>query len=176
MSALLVGSCTPTGSAFPRALTRGNPPVRLIAVAPVVPTSPELTVPPTTVAPTTTTSAPPPPAVHIDANPAPTYAPVAETPSQTQTYVSEISNAAIWACILNAESGDNPAENTGNGYYGAAQWLPDTWDAAAEGAGFGQYANGRADLAPADVQQAVAVYWQSVAGWGQWGTAAGCGA
>jgi len=89
---------------------------------------------------------------------------------------SSLPDAAIWACIRERESGDNYAADTGNGYYGAVQWLPSTWDAAARGAGFPQYANGRADLAPPWVQDQVAVYWASVAGWGQWSTAAGCGA
>lgn len=81
-----------------------------------------------------------------------------------------------WPCILNAESGDTYSENTGNGYFGAAQWLPSTWIAAARYADWPEFTlGGRADLAPPAVQDQVAEAWAAHAGWGQWGTAQRCG-
>lgn len=122
---------------------------------------------------TTTTTVPPPP----PESPPPAPEPVAAPNPAPEAAAAPVSDSGgIWACIRQHESGDDYAEDTGNGYYGAVQWLPSTWDAAATGAGYGAYANGRADLAPPAVQDAVAVYWQSVAGWSQWGTAYGCGA
>ncbi len=47
----------------------------------------------------------------------------------------------------NCESGNNPATNTGNGFYGAYQFTIPTWNAMGTG-----YA--RADMAPLDVQTA----------------------
>jgi len=131
---------------------------------------------------TTTTSPPPPPTTTTTTVTAP---PVSLPPAEPSTPPTTTSSpppavssgdSAIWACVREHESGDNYSENTGNGYYGAVQWLPSTWNAATTGAGYPQYANGRADLAPPVVQDTVAVYWQENHGWGQWSTAAGCGA
>ncbi len=80
-----------------------------------------------------------------------------------------------WACIRARESGSNYSENTGNGYEGAYQFLPGTWDNAVRGAGYGEYANGRADLAPPRVQDAAAVWLQARDGWSPWGTRWACG-
>jgi hypothetical protein len=76
--------------------------------------------------------------------------------------------AGVWSCIRFHESGGNYQRNSGNGYYGAYQFLPASWNAAARGAGYPQYANGRADLAPPFVQDAAAVWLQARSGWGQW--------
>jgi hypothetical protein len=76
--------------------------------------------------------------------------------------------SGIWSCIRFHESGGNYRRNSGNGYYGAYQFLPATWNTAARGAGYPQYANGRADLAPPTVQDAAAVWLQARSGWGQW--------
>jgi hypothetical protein len=82
----------------------------------------------------------------------------------------------VWACIRQRESGGNYQENTGNGYYGAYQFTPSSWNAAVRGAGYSQYANGRADLAPPYVQDAAAVWLQAHAGWGSWPvTSRACG-
>ncbi len=83
---------------------------------------------------------------------------------------------AVWACIRQRESGGNYQTNTGNGYYGAWQMLPHTFNVAVTGAGWPQYANGRADLAPPAVQDSAAVWLQAHYGWGQWTTSRGCGA
>jgi hypothetical protein len=74
------------------------------------------------------------------------------------------------------EGGDNYSEDTGNGYYGTYQFLPGTWDNAVTGAGYPQYANGRADLAPPAVQDAAAQWLESQDGFRPWSTAPGCGA
>ena len=77
---------------------------------------------------------------------------------------------AVWACIAQHESGGNPAENTGNGYYGAFQFSAATW--ASMDTGYP-----RADLAPYSVQLAAAEALQRRAGWGQWPvTSRECGA
>jgi hypothetical protein len=76
--------------------------------------------------------------------------------------------AATFACIRQYESGGRYSINTGNGYFGAYQYKPSTWDYAAKGAGYGQFANGRADLAPPSVQDAVSVWLQSQVGWSPW--------
>ena len=67
----------------------------------------------------------------------------------------------MWACIARFESGGNPAENTGNGYYGMFQFAASTWDSM--GTGYP-----RADLAPASVQLGAAEALQRRSGWGQW--------
>jgi hypothetical protein len=74
----------------------------------------------------------------------------------------------VWACIRQHESGGNYAEDTGNGYYGALQWAPGTWNSVMRGMGLPRYANGRADLAPPSVQDAAGVWLQARAGWSPW--------
>jgi hypothetical protein len=74
----------------------------------------------------------------------------------------------VWACIRQRESGGNYQEDTGNGFYGAYQFSPSTWNDSVRGAGYPPYANGRADLAPPYVQDAAAVWLQAHAGWGPW--------
>jgi hypothetical protein len=58
------------------------------------------------------------------------------------------------------ESGDNYRADTGNGYYGAYQFVPSTWHSL----GF----KGRPDLARAAVQNRAARKEHSVAGWTAW--------
>jgi hypothetical protein len=60
--------------------------------------------------------------------------------------------------IKTHESSGNYAANSGDGAYGAYQYIPSTWNSMATAAGYGKYANGRADLAPPAVQDAVARY------------------
>jgi hypothetical protein len=82
----------------------------------------------------------------------------------------------VWACIRQYESGGNYQANTGNGFYGAYQFTPSTWNESVIGAGYPLYANGRADLAPPYVQDAAAVWLQAHAGWGPWpNTSRACG-
>ena len=85
-------------------------------------------------------------------------------------------DASVWACIRDHESGDNYGEATGNGFYGAYQFLPSTWDHVVEALGLAQYADGRPDLAPPTVQDQAAVWLQANSGWGQWPeTSVACG-
>lgn len=63
-------------------------------------------------------------------------------------------SGGIAECIRGRESGGNYAINTGNGYLGAYQFTPGTWNNAVSNAGYPEYANGRADLAPPYVQDA----------------------
>jgi hypothetical protein len=66
-----------------------------------------------------------------------------------------------WAYNTGAcESGNNPATATGNGFYGAHQWLPSTWYAA----------GGDRPVTEAtwEHQAVIAVHWRNVAGRGQW--------
>ena len=76
----------------------------------------------------------------------------------------------IWGCIRAHESGGNYSNNdTGHsGHFGAYQFSMSTWRAMG---GTGNPAD-----APPVVQDAMAQKLQRVAGWGQWSTAAGCGA
>lgn len=60
------------------------------------------------------------------------------------------------AAIRTHESGGDYKANSGDGAYGAYQYIPTTWNSEARAAGYGQYANGRADQAPPAVQDAVA--------------------
>ena len=78
-------------------------------------------------------------------------------------------DAAVWACIRERESGDDYSDDTGNGYFGAYQFAAATWASLRTGWA-------RADLAPPAVQDRAAVELQQRSGWGQWSTAAGCGA
>jgi hypothetical protein len=68
--------------------------------------------------------------------------------------------ATVWACIRQRESGDNYAENTGNGYYGAYQFLESTW-LEIGGTGY-------PDQAPPAVQDALAQTLQAMEGWTPW--------
>ncbi|MBO0728059.1 MAG: LysM peptidoglycan-binding domain-containing protein [Acidimicrobiaceae bacterium] len=101
---------------------------------------------------------------------APDPAPVHTAPAPAPVASSSVTGGGIWSCIANHESGGNPAENTGNGFYGAFQFTASTWDSLGTG-----YA--RADLAPYSVQLQAAQQLQARSGWGQWpNTSAMCGA
>lgn len=75
---------------------------------------------------------------------APTQAPAA--PAAPATNASGITEEAI-TYLGSCEAGNDPAKNTGNGYYGAFQFSQGTWNRMNTG-----YA--RADLAPYEVQRA----------------------
>jgi hypothetical protein len=62
--------------------------------------------------------------------------------------------------LRNCESSGNYAENTGNGFYGAYQFLLSTW----QGLGYSGYPND----APPAVQDQAAQQLQARSGWGQW--------
>jgi len=155
-----------------------SPPVSTTTIPPTTTTTVAPTTTTTTVAPTTTTTTlpkAPPTTLVAKVVATTTTAPPRPVATHDLAPVASSGWGPAFVCVIDGESQGNWAEDTGNGYYGAAQWLPVTWNAAAIGAGYGGYANGRADLAPAWVQEAVMVYWQRVAGWGQWPqTSAAC--
>lgn len=122
---------------------------------------------------TTTTVAPAPPTTPPPTTPAPDPAPPPPTtpPRPTQpaaaAQASGGSNAGVWACIREKESGDDYTANTGNGYYGAYQFSESTW-LSVGGTGY-------PNEAPPAVQDALAQVLQRRSGWGQWSTASLCG-
>lgn len=98
------------------------------------------------------------------------------TATDTRSYSSSGGTEALsqaWACIADAESGGNPATNTGNGYYGEFQFSQSTWNSLMGQMGL-DYA--RADLAPSSVQYQAAQRLQAESGWSQWPeTSRACG-
>lgn len=66
----------------------------------------------------------------------------------------------VWARLRQCESGGNYTINTGNGFYGAYQFLPRTW----RGLGF----PGLPHQAPPEMQDDAARKLQARSGWGQW--------
>jgi hypothetical protein len=65
-----------------------------------------------------------------------------------------------WSCIAHYESGGNPAENTGNGFYGGLQFTMSTWLA------YG--GSGNPAAASIAEQEAVAQRVLAAQGWGAW--------
>lgn len=70
------------------------------------------------------------------------------------------STGGVWASLRQCESGDNYADNTGNGYYGAYQFSLTTWESLG-------YSGLPSQAAPA-VQDQAAQRLQALRGWGQW--------
>jgi hypothetical protein len=66
----------------------------------------------------------------------------------------------VWAKLRRCESGGRYNINTGNGFYGAYQFVPSTW----RGLGY----PGMPHLAPPHVQDEAAQKLQARSGWGQW--------
>ena len=66
----------------------------------------------------------------------------------------------VWARLRHCESGGRYHANTGNGFYGAYQFLPRTW----RGLGF----PGMPHQAPPEMQDEAARKLQARSGWGQW--------
>jgi hypothetical protein len=66
----------------------------------------------------------------------------------------------VWAKLRRCESGGHYDINTGNGFYGAYQFLPGTW----RGLGF----PGLPHQSPPEVQDEAARKLQARSGWGQW--------
>ncbi len=66
----------------------------------------------------------------------------------------------VWVRLRSCESGGRYDRNSGNGFYGAYQFLPSTW----RGLGF----PGMPHHAPPEVQDAAARKLQARSGWGQW--------
>lgn len=91
-------------------------------------------------------------------SPARTPAPVTTAASTATVPAAPMGGA--WYELRVCESGDNYAEDSGNGYYGAYQFLPSTW----YGLGF----TGLPSQAPPAVQDEAARELQARSGWGQW--------
>jgi hypothetical protein len=66
----------------------------------------------------------------------------------------------VWAKLRRCESGGRYDINTGNGFYGAYQFVPSTW----RGLGY----SGLPHQAPPAVQDEAASKLQARSGWGQW--------
>ena len=66
----------------------------------------------------------------------------------------------VWERLRRCESGGRYDINTGNGFYGAYQFVPSTW----RGLGF----PGMPHDAPGHIQDAAAQKLQARSGWGQW--------
>jgi LysM repeat protein len=102
-----------------------------------------------------------PPVQHYSA-PARTYTPPAPQPVVTHSYRGGGGGGSgVWGCIGQHESGNNPATNTGNGYYGAFQDTISAWRAGGGGPGL-----------PSDYsyseQLRVNQNLQAQVGWGAW--------
>lgn len=92
------------------------------------------------------------------------WVPPAAQPSSVTTTTAPPSYPAggVWYELRVCESGDNYAEDTGNGYYGAYQFSLATW--------YGLGYSGLPSAAPPAVQDEAAETLQAEAGWGQWPT------
>ncbi|MGH8980798.1 MAG: transglycosylase family protein [Acidimicrobiales bacterium] len=121
--------------------------------------------------------APPPAPPAPPAAPVPVPAPPPPQPVVTAASFTDATSTATrdWACIRDHESGDDYAEDTGNGYSGAYQFLPSTWNESVSGAGYSSYANGEAFEAPPAVQDAAALWLYDHDGWSPWSTRYVCG-
>jgi uncharacterized protein YabE (DUF348 family) len=94
--------------------------------------------------------------------------PVPEIIARGTAPVPASSNLSAWlAKLRQCESGGNYADNTGNGYYGAYQFSPGTWNSLGTG-----YA--RADLAPPSAQDQAIVRNTNRSGAGLAGQNPGC--
>lgn len=71
-----------------------------------------------------------------------------------------VASGDAWLNLRYCESGNTYNRNSGNGFYGAYQFDIGTWG------NYGGYA--RADLAPAEIQDAKAQETQARRGWGPW--------
>jgi hypothetical protein len=92
--------------------------------------------------------------------PAPVAAPAPVTTAASTASAPAAPSGGAWYELRVCESGDNYAENSGNGYYGAYQFLLSTWYAL----GF----TGLPSEAPPAVQDEAARELQARSGWGQW--------
>lgn len=143
----------------------GRTSATLLPVAAAHPATPFKEEPTTTVAP----APPPPPDPPVPA-PAPIQVPAQQPVQAPQPPVVQDTGSSlggVWACIRQAESSGNYGANTGNGYYGAYQFLPSTW-VSVGGSGL------PSDAPPAE-QDMRAQMLQQRSGWGQWSTHSMCG-
>ena len=89
---------------------------------------------------------------------------VAVVSAATSPPASHVTSGGPWLALRECESGDNYAENSGNGYFGAYQFSQATWTDL----GY----PGRPDLEPPAMQDQAAQKLQAEGGWGQWPTCA----
>lgn len=89
-----------------------------------------------------------------------------ELPSTTVPPASIAADASpsegVWLELRECESSDNYQTDTGNGFFGAYQFVQSTWTSL----GY----PGRPDLEPPWMQDEAAEKDQAVSGWGQWPT------
>ena len=71
-----------------------------------------------------------------------------------------VADGSVWASLAQCESGGNPAINTGNGFYGAFQFSPQTWRSLG--------GTGLPHENSYETQLALAQQLQARSGWGQW--------
>lgn len=84
------------------------------------------------------------------------------------TEVPPVSNGGQWDALASCEAGGNWSINTGNGFFGGAQFDQNTW----ERNGGLRYA-ARADLATREEQIAIAEVTRARQGWGAWPVCSG---
>jgi hypothetical protein len=123
------------------------------------------------VAPTTTTTSAPTPSATAPSPTTGTTPPPTATPPTTPPTTTPPGGGlgGVWLQLRECESGDNYAENTGNGYYGAYQFDLGTWQRL----GY----PGRPDQAAPAVQDAAAQKLYSERGFAPWpATSRACGA
>jgi uncharacterized protein YabE (DUF348 family) len=89
-----------------------------------------------------------------------TKQPVNEVESVGTKALPTSASSLNWAALANCESGGNPSENTGNGFYGMYQFTVSTWDSLG--------GSGLPSDASAATQTALAEKLYTEAGSGQW--------
>lgn len=119
----------------------------------------------TTVAPTTTTTVAPTTTTTVEPTTIATVPPTTAAPAQTVAPATAASSSYTptsgdWLRLRECESGDNYAENTGNGFFGAYQFSEQTWQSLG-------YSGLPSNASPA-VQDQAAQRLQAQSGWGQW--------
>lgn len=93
------------------------------------------------------------------------------TPNEVAQWLgfNEVRHDNAWlACVRNRESQGQYDINTGNGYYGAYQYLGSTWNSAAVATGHPELADGRPDLHWPSEQDAVTLDYARMTGGSPW--------
>jgi hypothetical protein len=124
-------------------------PTHVVLVDPPPPPPPPPVAPPTTAAPAIATAASP-----------TTSSVVLPKPRAAPAFSLAGVAGGVWAALRQCESGGNYQENTGNGFYGAYQFVWSTWTSL----GY----PGRPDQEPPAMQDQAAQRLQARSGWGQW--------
>jgi hypothetical protein len=124
-------------------------PTHVVLVDPPPPPPPPPVAPPTTAAPAIATAASP-----------TTSSVVLPKPRAAPAFSLAGVAGGVWAALRQCESGGNYQENTGNGFYGAYQFVWSTWSSM----GY----PGRPDQEPPAMQDQAAQQLQARSGWGQW--------